>query len=287
MIYRCGRAIIGGLAREAPGGAPLRLTTTTRGLAVPVNKALPAPVPVSGTDAFVGLAFDTTRADGPIRLEEIILDGQLGTALCGAQPMQMAIWDVTTPSAPFLVSNARLLGATSARNRRTRFPAEVILAPGRSFRLVAIVTAWRPTAISAPVIEGPVTVLGALSFRDLAPCSGSEVALAPINATWTALALRFRAAVAVGVNPVGNTLRVNHAAPGAAALSWSTGASGFEVRRCNASTGPCMPAPHAVLETAAWTDPTPTAEERHVWYLVNAVSPCAFEAIRGALPAEP
>jgi hypothetical protein len=59
------------------------------------------------------------------------------------------------------------------------------------------------------------------------------------------------------------------------ALSWaaSLGATSYSLRRCNATTGPCSPAPIASPVTNAYADPVLT-DGIDYWYKVDAVNAC-------------
>ncbi len=277
-VYRCGQVTIEGITHAPLPFAPKTLTTTTDGLMLPEGPGpLPDPVPAPQSDWYTGLAFKTSGAFGPVRVEEILLDGQLDDAAsCAVPPTNIALWDVTDAAHPVLVSGGA--AQTSSRNRRSYIPADTVLAPNRSYRLVARVTAYRPTSIVAPTTQGPVTVLGGLSFRDLVPCSGQQVASATPDAAKTSVAIRFRPANGPP-DPVGPTLRLGRGFRGAPVLKWEgLPAAEYQVLRCDASTGPCAPAPVAKASENAYIDRTATSPHREIfWYLVNAVDECAAQ----------
>jgi len=275
-VYRCGQVVVKGSVHDPYPLAPPTLTTTGGGLAlVDAEAPLPDPVAAPGADWYVGLAFDTLGATQPVRVEEILLDGQLALdgPACHPVSFNLALWDVTDPTRPALVPGGALRYETSPRNRRSYFPADAVLAPGRSYRLVARVSAFRASAIQGPIFQGPLTVQGGLFFADSSPCSGEGVAGSEIDPLGTALALRFRT-VPPGdpADPVGSSLRIERQGQ-APALHWQdVGAGGYSILRCLAS-GPCTPAPHATSGASAYVDEEAGAGGSY-WYLVAAVNGC-------------
>ena len=190
-IYRSGRSVVDGVDRDpTPGVTPL-LHTTTDGLALPTDVLPLQPLaPAKTASWYVGIAVNTNAAVGPVRVKEILLDAQLDDPLdCSGTPTNLAVWDVT--DGPVLVTEGAYSSTTSDRNRRSYIPVDVVLEPGRNYRVVARVTSFRHTNVSFPISTGVVEATGSLSFRDLDPCSGNSVANLPTLPIRTYMALRF------------------------------------------------------------------------------------------------
>ncbi|MFO0982031.1 MAG: VCBS repeat-containing protein, partial [Planctomycetota bacterium] len=191
-VFRSGRVTLNGCELVPDPARPILRATTTGGLALPTpTVALPAPVPAPGPDHFVGLDFDTLPATEPMRLCEILLDGQLDAAVActGGAGFNVALWDVTNAAAPVRIdASAR---ATSTRNRRSFFRADVVLEPRRHYRLVARVTQLRGSPASERFDHDDLNVLGGLSYPDTDPCSGLAVVQAVADPTQVYLAIRF------------------------------------------------------------------------------------------------
>jgi len=206
-VYRSGRVRIDG-ADYFPAAVPLPLTTTTGGLIKPgVNAAIPPVVGAPSSDWFVGTEISTVLASAAQRVEEVILDGQLDLAVtCGSDTGNLFVWDVTVPATPVLVSNGVINAATKLRNDRSYLPVDFTLQPNRVYRIVARVTQLRATPIAGPVVDGPFTTNGGLSFTDTAPCSGANVAAAPVDIGFVYHAIRFRAEPSSAWADLGNGL---------------------------------------------------------------------------------
>ncbi|HET6201441.1 MAG TPA: VCBS repeat-containing protein [Planctomycetota bacterium] len=190
-VFRSGRVRVNGCDLvPLPPATPL-LTTSTGGLVLPTALVgPPAPVAAPTADRFVGLDFDTLAATGPLRVKEVLLDGQLDAPVaCGPEPIDVVLWDVTDPGNP--VRRATASFATSIRNRRSFFPVSWVLEPLRHYRLLARVTQLRGTTIAGPVAQGPVTILGGLNFADADPCTGTGGAAAAVDPTKAYVAFRF------------------------------------------------------------------------------------------------
>ena len=277
-VYRCGTAVIDGVTHDPiPLARPI-LTTTAGGLDLPtVATPLTTPTPTPVGNWYTGLAFDTMGATESVRINEIILDGQLGRSVpCGggAQTFNIMLWDVTDPASPFLVPGGGLDRATSPRNRRSYFRTDIALAPGRQYRLVTRVTDYRSTAISAPVTQGPVTVSGGTLFEDPGGCTGPDVALAPADPSTIFMAIRFSPVPSdLRLDPIGDDLRIDRDPGMDPVLSWSDPmAAGYQVLRCSATSGACTP---SLLTTTTANDYTDAdTDESHLWYLVKAVNEC-------------
>jgi hypothetical protein len=153
---------------------------------------LPAPVSSPDTKWWVGLDFDTSLATMPLRVKELIVDGQVDNrgAPCHPSAYRAACWDVTNPAEPLLLEESATRPTRQAHNHRITHRTNFLLQPGRHYRLVARVTELRGSPIVGPVVSGPLTIHGGLSFRDLDPCSGQDLLAAVVDPTQVYLAVR-------------------------------------------------------------------------------------------------
>jgi hypothetical protein len=120
-----------------------------------------------------------------------VLDGQLDASVgCAMPPFNVALWDVTSISAPVLAATGTTASVSSARNDRSFLPVDFTLQPGRRYRIVARITSSRFTA-AAPPASAPLSVVGGMNFRDDTPCSGNAVSHAPVFASRAYIALRW------------------------------------------------------------------------------------------------
>jgi hypothetical protein len=188
------------------------------------------------------------------------------------------VWDVTVPSAPALVPGGAIVARTPAGNRRTRFPTDVVLEPGRSYRVLARVLEQRNTAIDGPVDEGPVRIQGGIGLADPATCDGAGALEAPFDRTVTGIAFRFGTVPAdTSLDPVGTSLVLGKDGARRPVLGWAdVGAAGYVVSRCRTGADPpCTPERHAVTTLPTWTDLDEALAPREmVWYLAAAVNEC-------------
>jgi hypothetical protein len=190
-VYRSGRVRVNGCLYEPISGAEPVMTATTGGLALVTDQAgLPRPTSTPTTDWWVGVELDTSLASAPQRVREVIIDGLLsGTDLCTGEGVRLALWDVTNPAQAVLAGTERL--ARYLRNDRGHYRTNLVLMPGRTYRLLARVDSLRGTAIAGPVTDGPVTTHGGLSFQDATPCDDIEVLAASVDASQVYLSARF------------------------------------------------------------------------------------------------
>lgn len=278
-VTRCGQVVLDGVVHDPIPLATPSLTTTTGGLALPDPAVpLPVPIPSPGRDWYTGLAFDTLNATQPLVVREILLDGQLDAAVpCGPDNANVALWEVTDSSRPVLVAEGTLRESTSSRNRRTTFPTNIVLDPGRWYRMVARVTEYRLTTIAAPAASGPITVHGGLSYEDQSGCNERRVAHADVDATRTALSIRYGVVPSsTQVDPVGSSLRLSRDESGKPNLDWQdAGAPGYQILRCAPVKEVCTPEPYASSAVNTYTDSdvTPLPGESF-WYRVKAVNAC-------------
>ncbi|MEM7205811.1 MAG: hypothetical protein AAF628_36495 [Planctomycetota bacterium] len=194
VVYRSGKVVMDGCLIQPATPVETALHTTTDGLVRPApGQPLTKPTPADPTE-FVGLAFDTIGAAEPVRITELLLDGELGDAApCGTSTAgNLFLWDVTGGT-PQLVSNGAISAQTSPRNDRSDLATDLLLAPDREFRLVAAVRRLRPTPMPPPpTAVGGVQVTGGVRFTDADPCSGAAAAAATVDATQVYLAFRYR-----------------------------------------------------------------------------------------------
>ena len=188
-VFRSGRVILEGC--DAPAERDTLLVTTTDGLIQPKTDApLTAPVDSPTQDHWIGLEFDTSTASGPVRLTELIVDGRLGApAPCPGGAANVLVWDVSGP-APVLVPGGALSFASVSGNRRHRFAADVLLAPGKLYRVVARAAKRRATPIVGPVPNGVGNANGGLFFVDSEPCTGVRASTATLFDDRVYLAVR-------------------------------------------------------------------------------------------------
>lgn len=194
-VYRSGRVLIGDqeYAPVAPGDTALQ--TTTGGLLQQArNEVMADLTAATSSDEYVGIELDTIGALGPQRLVELLLDGQPGAPVdCGFLNQQgnVAVWDVTVPGSPRFVGAVRAI--LPHGNRRAATLTELVLEPGRIFRIVARVDSYRVTPVTTPWIGSGVSVNGGLHFTDANPCSGAAVETASLESGQVYLAVRLRA----------------------------------------------------------------------------------------------
>jgi hypothetical protein len=189
VVFRSGAVVIDG-QRFEPDGDPSVMRTAGRELVgADPDRGMPRPTPLTAP-AIVGIDLDTTGADGPKRLTQIIVDGQLrGASDCQGEPANVVLWDVTgTP-----VVAARYDLATNPQNDRAHFDVDTILQPGRRYRLAADALSTRQTLFFEPTVVDGVRVQGGLLAFEAA-CDGAAVAGAsPAPALF--MTVRFRDAV--------------------------------------------------------------------------------------------
>ena len=192
VVYRSGKVILDGCELVPAPARSIVQGTTTSGLAMPSPSSAVPPLAAAGADRFVGIELDTLSAAGPVRVNELILDGQLAAAsACPGGSANVLLWDVSVPGSPALVPGGLQERSSRSTNDRSYFRTNLVLEPGRTYRLVAAVAETRATPVSAPVGTGAVTVNGGLNFIDASPCTGANVEAASLDLSAVALALRF------------------------------------------------------------------------------------------------
>ncbi len=190
-VFRSGRVVVDGQTFEPAPNAPRDLQLGNGGLQLP-GAAAPGPLqPAPTPNRWVGLELDTGAALHPVHLRELIVDGQLDApATCAGNAYNVVAWDMTPGSPPIVLPESIRVATSSPRNNRTGIPLDLVLQPGRVYRLVAKVTSFRVTP-AAPFASGPLVVNGALNFRNDVPCSSSVVVNASLDTTRAYVALRW------------------------------------------------------------------------------------------------
>jgi len=190
-MFRSGLVRIDGVDHAPRGPFSARLASTG-GLLLP-EPASPLPEPAAAGEPswFVGLELDTALAPGPVRVEELVLDGQLAPAGAARCDANLVLWDVTDAARPRLLRQERR--ATSPRNDRTFLPLAWLLKPARVYRVLARVTELRASPPAAGT-GSAVDVRGALSFANPSPCDPGAVLGAPLLADLAFFELRYRTA---------------------------------------------------------------------------------------------
>ena len=188
-VFRSGKVLIDGCTYDPVVSRSIVHGTSSDGLirAQPTTTILG--MTTSAPDRYVGIEFDTLGASGPIRITELLVDGQLDAAVACAEPTNIALWDVTNVLSPVLVGS--LDASTRPNNRRTYIRTNMVVEPGRIFRLVARVTEQRASPIAGPVTTGGITVTGGLSFPEAAPCLGGLIGFISVDPASAYIAFRF------------------------------------------------------------------------------------------------
>lgn len=188
-VFRSGVVLLDGVLFPPSTRFTHRLATTGR-LSLP-DPSGPLAEPVSTLEPAwsVGLELGTLLAPGAVRIEELVLDGQLappGSTRCDSN---VVMWDVTPGASPRLVRAERL--ATSSRNHRSFLPLSWKLEPGRVYRVLCRVTELRASPSVAP-LGGAVSVAGAFSLATPNPCDLAVVLAAPLFPDRAFFELRYR-----------------------------------------------------------------------------------------------
>jgi VCBS repeat protein len=192
IIFRSGKVMLGGSVYQPLFPVETHMVTSGGGLLqAPGQTVMADLVPAPGSNHFVGIELDTIGATEPVRIEEVILDGELGEAgWCGNRFGNVALWDVTVSGQPELIAAMNL--TLPLNNRRGHYPADMVLPAGRMYRLVARVNSYRETPLGAPEDYGFYSLNGGLRFDDADPCSGMGVDLASLDSAVVYMAVRVR-----------------------------------------------------------------------------------------------
>ena len=271
QVSRCGEVVIDGVPREPIPLAPLRLSSTVPAAASAVTEATVAPA----QDWNAGIELDTLAASSPLVLREIVLDGHVDAPrACSGPARNVTIWDVTDAASPAVVG--ALSVADSARNARTSFPTDVVLAPGRVYRLVAHVKDVRVAPLPDTLPHDGIAIRGGLSFEDRTACSASRVVSAAVDSSAVPMFVRFAALPSdTRLDPLDGALRVSKDGDGASRLSWAAvGAPAYTWLRCATGSGPCALSPAGATPAAEVTDTAIPAPGGVFWYDVRAKNGC-------------
>lgn len=284
-VFKCGQVRLDGTLYEPPPLVSPTLITTAGDLIAPTASSALVPPTFAVPSTYAGLALNTSNATDAIRLTELIVDGSLDVAFaCGPSTSNILIWDVTDRLAPQLVVG--LNEVTASANRRGHYRADVVLEPGREYRVVARMRNVRATPIAAPIDHGPLQVEGGLLFLDPSPCDGVAVSAATPSPTELYLALRFDPAgiESEQADPLAEGLRLQREAS-EIRLEWPMldGVAGYEIERCDATGGPCIPQSYANSNGNSYGDPDADADL--LWYRVRALRDCS--AASPSLPEPP
>jgi hypothetical protein len=192
-VYRSGRVVLDGVSYEPDRFEPRDLSVTTGGLQLPTASSSTSQLaPAATPNRWIGLEMDTSMADHPVHVHELIVDAQLDAAIsCGPTPFNVALWDTTKPVAPFIVTDGTLAASTSSRNSRSFIPVDFTLLPAHRYRLVVRATSFRFTTVTGPPPPSPLRVTGSLNFRNDNGCNGAIVAIAPVVTTRAYVAVRW------------------------------------------------------------------------------------------------
>ena len=193
QVFRSGKAVVRGVTLAPQGGGAANLLTSTGGLASPAPGVIlpPLTAAAAGTTV-VGLELETLAAAGPLGLQEIVLDGvPAAPVVCGAGTGNAFLWDVTNPASPVLASDGVTTFTLAGDNHRGHYRTDMVLQPGRRYRLVALVESWRESPARLPLAQGPFRVRGGLRAA-IDPCNGLAVAGAPLMRDHVQLAVRLR-----------------------------------------------------------------------------------------------
>jgi len=193
-VSRAGTVVINGCPLVPNPPPDPTLVTSTGGLVAPTQSVgLDDPVISPSSDQFAGIEIITSPSTHPLLVKEIILDGVPGQAVeygdAGADA-NLVLWDVTDPARPEVADPGRMALPVHPRNHRGHFPSNFILQPGRTYRLIARVSAFRPSPIQGPVDHGSFSITGGLLFQDSSPHSGSGVVGASLDSSQVYLAVR-------------------------------------------------------------------------------------------------
>jgi hypothetical protein len=189
-VFRSGLVRIDGVEYGPRTSFSHRLASTGA-LVLPVlGSALAEPVAAPGEDWVVGMEVDTVLASGPVRIAELVLDGQLvlpaDLARCDAN---VVLLDVTPLEEPLRVRQEQR--ATSPRNDRSFLALDWVLKPRRVYRVLCRVTELR----ASPIVDTAGLVLanrGALSFASPNPCDDGPAVDALLDSATSFLELRYR-----------------------------------------------------------------------------------------------
>ncbi len=192
QVLRDGRVRVNGVEYAPLPGVTPWLEASGGGLALAVpGHPLAAPTPTLFPDAWAILGVSTATASKPIIIRQIDLDGGLDSAVsCDGVPANIVLWDVTDPAHPKSLAGDRLSLSTDPRNYRSHPRTNLVLQPGREYRLAARVTSFRGSPITGALTTGGLLVRGAALVQSSTPCGGAEIANVALDASMQLLDIR-------------------------------------------------------------------------------------------------
>lgn len=193
QVLRDGRVRIEGVEYPPASGVSPLLAASAGGLALTApGRPLAAPTAAGFPEAWAVLGFSTAGASAPIAVRQLDLDGQLDAAVdCGGSVANVVLWDVTDPAQPQAPAGDRLALATDPRNHRSHFLTDLVLQPGREYRLAARVSSFRASPPAGPLAARGLLVRGSALVQASSTCSAAEIANAPLDPQLLLLAVRY------------------------------------------------------------------------------------------------
>ncbi|HEX6885978.1 MAG TPA: VCBS repeat-containing protein [Planctomycetota bacterium] len=189
-VFRSGLVHIDGVDVPPLAALSTRLASTGA-LVLPVpGEALPEPGPAPGAHWIVGMEVETLSARGPVRVQELVLDGQLAPAGLGPCAGNVLLYDVTHAGRARLLRQEVL--RTSPRNDRSFLTLDWLLPPRHVYRVLCRVTELRASPRLAQAPAGTLANRGALSFAASDPCAPAVAGSAVPDDTTSYLELRYR-----------------------------------------------------------------------------------------------
>src|SRR6185503_15505340 len=188
-VFRSGLVRIDGVDHAPLASVSTRLFSSGA-LVLPVpGVALAGPVPAPEAHWVVGMELDTGGASGAVRVEELVLDGQLAPSEFARCDANLVLLDVTPGAPPLRVFQEDR--ATSPRNHRSFLALDWILKPQRVYRVLCRVSELR----ASPLANATGTELanhGAFAFARANPCDDGLAAAAALAPSTSYLELRYR-----------------------------------------------------------------------------------------------
>jgi len=197
-VFRSGLVRIDGADHAPLANVSTRLFSSGA-LVLPVpGVALAGPVPAPEAHWVVGMELDTGGASGAVRVEELVLDGQLAPSEFARCDANLVLLDVTPGAPPLRVFQEDR--ATSPRNHRSFLALDWILKPQRVYRVLCRVSELR----ASPLANATGTELanhGALAFARANPCDDGIAGEAAVLPSTSYLELRYRPTTVASIPP--------------------------------------------------------------------------------------
>jgi hypothetical protein len=153
--------------------------------------------------AFVGLEFDTLASTGPLRVAELVLDGQLETATAARCGANVRLYDVTPGEGPRLLAAESF--TTSPRNDRSFFAPDWLLKPSRAYRLGCRVSERRASPLAPNPGTPALANRGGFSGSAENRCDDAVALAASLDPGLAFLELRYRSATTGRQDRTGST----------------------------------------------------------------------------------